>query len=80
MKQDRKPRGDTETTFFGAAFDVADAAHAAHFWAAALNREVADGADEQNAVVEAADPAADPDWPSTRSPKPRPPRTGSTRT
>jgi hypothetical protein len=39
-------------TFFGASFDSTDAARAARFWAAALNREVADGATEDDAVVE----------------------------
>ena len=48
------------TTFFGASFDAADAARAARFWAAALDREVADGADERDAVVEAGDPGNGP--------------------
>ncbi|NEA31096.1 VOC family protein [Streptomyces sp. SID13031] len=47
-------------TFFGASFDAADAAHTAQFWAAALNRRVAEGADEQDAVVEADDPGSGP--------------------
>jgi hypothetical protein len=38
------------TTFFGAAFDAVDAARAARFWAATLDRDVADGADENDAV------------------------------
>jgi CO/xanthine dehydrogenase Mo-binding subunit len=48
------------TTFFGASFDAADAARAARFWAAALDRKVADGADEHDAVVEAGDPGNGP--------------------
>jgi CO/xanthine dehydrogenase Mo-binding subunit len=48
------------TTFFGAAFDAADAARAARFWAAALDRKVTDGADEHDAVVEAGDPGSGP--------------------
>src|SRR3977135_2557104 len=48
------------STFFGAAFDAADAARAAEFWAAALDRKVAAGADEHDAVVEAGDPRSGP--------------------
>jgi catechol 2,3-dioxygenase-like lactoylglutathione lyase family enzyme len=48
------------STFFGASFDAADAARAARFWAAALGRLVAAGADEHDAVVEADDPASGP--------------------
>ncbi|MDX6349821.1 MAG: hypothetical protein QOF84_4611 [Streptomyces sp.] len=48
------------TTFFGASFDAADAARVAQFWAAALDRPVADGADEHDAVVEAGDPSRGP--------------------
>jgi hypothetical protein len=48
------------TTFFGVSFDAADAARAARFWAAVLDRPVADGADEHDAVVEAGDPAGGP--------------------
>ena len=48
------------TTFFGASFDAADAARAAQFWAAVLGREVAAGADEHDAVVEAGDPGRGP--------------------
>ena len=48
------------TTFFGASFDAADAARAARFWAAALDRTVADGADERDAVVETGDPSRGP--------------------
>jgi hypothetical protein len=40
------------STLFGLAFDSADAAVAARFWAQVLHREVADGASEQHAVVE----------------------------
>jgi hypothetical protein len=43
------------STFFGASFDAVDAARAARFWAAALDLVVADGADENEAVVEARD-------------------------
>ncbi|MFE4958952.1 VOC family protein [Streptomyces sp. NPDC058232] len=39
-------------TFFGAAFDSDDALRAAQFWAAVLDRKVADGATEDDAVVE----------------------------
>jgi hypothetical protein len=48
------------STFFGAAFDAADAARAAEFWAAALDRKVAAGSDEHDAVVEAGDPGSGP--------------------
>jgi predicted enzyme related to lactoylglutathione lyase len=48
------------TTFLGASFDAADAARAAAFWAAVLDRRVADGADEHDAVVEAGDPGSGP--------------------
>ncbi|MFE9598617.1 VOC family protein [Streptomyces hokutonensis] len=48
------------TTFFGVSFDAADAARTARFWAAVLDREVADGADEHDAVVEVGDPAGGP--------------------
>ncbi|MEU8489343.1 VOC family protein [Streptomyces sp. NPDC048641] len=47
-------------TFFGASFDDADAARAAAFWAAVLDREVADGADAHDAVIEAGGPAGGP--------------------
>jgi hypothetical protein len=46
------------TTFFGASFDAADAARAAAFWAAVLDRRVADGPDEHDAVGEAGDPGS----------------------
>ncbi|MCU1655670.1 MAG: glyoxalase/bleomycin resistance/dioxygenase family protein [Pseudonocardiales bacterium] len=46
--------------FYGVAFDAVDAARAARFWAAALDRDVADGADENDAVVEAGDPGSGP--------------------
>ncbi|WP_089102843.1 VOC family protein [Streptomyces hyaluromycini] len=49
-----------KSTFFGASFDAADAARAAQFWAAVLDRKVADGADEHDAVVEAGDPGSGP--------------------
>jgi hypothetical protein len=48
------------STFFGASFDAANAARAAAFWAAALNRQVATGADEHDAVVDAGDPRGGP--------------------
>jgi Glyoxalase-like domain len=48
------------STFFGASFDAANAARAAAFWAAALSRQVAAGADERDAVVEAGDPGSGP--------------------
>jgi hypothetical protein len=48
------------STFFGASFDAANAARAAAFWAAALSRQVAAGADEHDAVVEAGDPGSGP--------------------
>jgi hypothetical protein len=41
---------------FGVSFDAHDARAAASFWAAALGRPVADGADDDNAAVDA-DPA-----------------------
>jgi hypothetical protein len=47
-------------TFFGASFDAANAARAAAFWAAALNRQVAAGGDEHDAVVEARDACGGP--------------------
>ena len=46
------------STVFGVAYDAADAAAAARFWAAALGRTVAPGADSEHAVVEAADVAS----------------------
>jgi hypothetical protein len=39
------------STLFGASFDARDAAKVARFWAAALGRDLADGADTDNAVV-----------------------------
>ena len=48
------------STFFGASFDASDAARAARFWAEVLDRRVADGADERDAVVEAGDPGGGP--------------------
>ena len=48
------------STFFGASFDATDAVRAAQFWAAVLDRTVADGADEHDAVVEAGDPGSGP--------------------
>jgi predicted enzyme related to lactoylglutathione lyase len=46
--------------FFGVAFDAADATRAAHFWATVLDRTVADGATEHDAVVEVGDPSGGP--------------------
>ena len=46
------------SSVFGVAYDAADAAVAARFWAAALGRTVAPGADSEHAVVEAADVAS----------------------
>lgn len=43
------------STFFGLSCDAYDAKAAASFWAAALGRTVADGADRDNAVVDPAD-------------------------
>lgn len=49
------------STVFGAAFDATDAERVARFWAAALGREVADGATTEHAVVlPGKDPAAGP--------------------
>jgi len=48
------------STFFGTSFDATDAVRAARFWAAVLDRTVAAGADEQDAVVEAGDPGGGP--------------------
>ncbi|MFJ8510423.1 VOC family protein [Streptomyces avermitilis] len=48
------------SAFFGASFDATDARTAAQFWAAVLDRTVADGADAQDAVVEAGDPGSGP--------------------
>ena len=47
-------------TFFGVSFDAADAARAAQFWATVLDRNVADGATEHDAVVEAGDASGGP--------------------
>ncbi|MDX6255442.1 MAG: hypothetical protein QOJ11_1776 [Frankiales bacterium] len=46
--------------FFGVAFDATDAARAAGFWATVLGRNVAEGATEHDAVVEAGDPSGGP--------------------
>lgn len=58
-------------TFFGASFDAADAARAARFWAAVLDRTVADGANEQDAVVEAGDPSGGPRLAFHKVPEPK---------
>ena len=43
------------STVFGVSYDAHDALIAATFWATALDRELADGADRDNAAVEPAD-------------------------
>jgi hypothetical protein len=49
------------STVFGFSYDCIDAAVVAAFWAAALGREIAAGATEQDAVVSAgADPVSGP--------------------
>ena len=45
----------TSSTVFGISFDTRDAAMVAQFWAAALGRQVADGANAHDAVVLASD-------------------------
>lgn len=57
--------------FFAASFDAGNAARAAAFWAAALNRQVAPGADEQDAVVEAGDPGSGPRLAFHKVPEPK---------
>ena len=42
---------NSSSTVFGISFDAHDAANLARFWAAALGRDLADGADTDNAVV-----------------------------
>jgi Glyoxalase-like domain len=59
------------STFFGASFDAASAQRAAAFWAAALGRQVAAGADEHNAVVEAGDPGSGPRLSFHQVPEPK---------
>jgi predicted enzyme related to lactoylglutathione lyase len=49
------------TSIFGISFDARDAKTAAGFWAEALRRPLAEGADSANAAVE-----ADPDIPGSR--------------
>jgi hypothetical protein len=58
MSHDREQR--MSSNFFGASFDAANAARAGAFWAAALNRQLAAGADEHDAVVEAGDSSGGP--------------------
>jgi predicted enzyme related to lactoylglutathione lyase len=41
----------SSSTLLGVSFDARDAAEVARFWAAAFGRELADGADADNAVV-----------------------------
>ena len=41
----------TKTTLFGISFDAHDAAKVAQFWADTLGRQLANGADADNAVV-----------------------------
>ncbi|OLB75587.1 MAG: hypothetical protein AUI14_20705 [Actinobacteria bacterium 13_2_20CM_2_71_6] len=43
------------STVFGLSYDACDAKATANFWAAALGRTVAEGADSDNAVLEAGD-------------------------
>ena len=51
----------TRSSVLGLSFDARDAARVAHFWADALGREVADGADAHDAVVLPSDlPSAGP--------------------
>lgn len=45
------------STVFGLSYDARDAKAVAAFWAAALGRTVAEGADSDNAVVQAGDVA-----------------------
>jgi hypothetical protein len=45
----------TSSTVFAISFDTHDAARVARFWAETLGRQLADGADIQNAVVLPAD-------------------------
>jgi predicted enzyme related to lactoylglutathione lyase len=45
----------TNSTVLGLSFDAHDAARVARFWAAALGRQVADGANTHDAVVLASD-------------------------
>jgi predicted enzyme related to lactoylglutathione lyase len=46
---------NSSSTLFGVSFDSHDAALVAQFWAGAFGRQLADGADAQNAVVLPAD-------------------------
>jgi predicted enzyme related to lactoylglutathione lyase len=46
---------NSSSTLLGVSFDTRDAAKVARFWAGALGRQVADGADIHNAVVLPAD-------------------------
>ena len=48
------------TTFFGAAFDSADAARIAEFWSAVLGRPVNEGATIDHAVIDATTPELGP--------------------
>ena len=45
----------SSSSMFGISFDTHDAALVGRFWAAALGRQLADGADAGNAVVETGD-------------------------
>jgi len=59
-------------TVIGAAFDARDADLVARFWAAALGRDVADGATTENAVVLSSDdPAAGPRLAFHQVPEPK---------
>jgi hypothetical protein len=46
---------NSSSTLFGVSFDTHDAAKVAQFWAGALGRQLAEGADIQNTVVLPAD-------------------------
>lgn len=69
------------STVLGLSLDAHDAVRVARFWAAALGRQLADGA---NAMTQSSCPATWPPpahgWPSIKNPKARPSRTASTST
>ena len=68
-------------TFFGIAVDCNDAAALARFWGAVLDRQVAEGATAQHAILLVSDdPAAGRLSHSSRYQRPRPSRTASTST
>ena len=68
------------STMFAVSFDAHDAQTVASFWAAVLGRTVADGANGDNAAINADPPSPDPGSASTVSPRARPSRTGCTST